>query len=130
MNDSTYFFYWIALILATYGGVCFIIWSYVTGSYKDIKYRLACMNVIILIVSWIYILIWNIYARGLRDTNHLKYHYLLSSDAWGFRYLPIVVLLLFISIKISTWICYTVRVRMFNKRQRRLINDKKTGTKN
>ena len=114
--DIAYLFYWITFLLLIYNGVCFVVWAFVSKSYHDDRYRMPCFNVLALIICFAYVLALNIYARGLRTTAHVNYHDFLNSQSWAIRYLPIVIMLLFISFRLTLWITDTVRIYCAKRR--------------
>lgn len=110
INDVAYSLYWAALILVVYNGICFVTWAIISRAYRDRRYRMACVNVVLLLVCFAYVLSLNIYARGLRISNRTGYDDFLSTPSWGVRYLPIIVLLVISSIRLTYWIVDTIRI--------------------
>lgn len=115
MVDITIWQYSIGVILLTYNLILYITWNIYSKNYKDKKYRPVCINVVLLIIAFIYTMGLGLYCRCLMGTP--AYIEFLDSNFWHWRYTPVLILFLLTSIRLTRWAYITIKINILKKNE-------------
>ena len=108
--DITIWQYSIGVILLIYNLIFYIAWNIVSKTYKDKRYRPVCINVILLITAFIYVMSIGLYCRCLSGTP--AYYDFLQSSFWHWRYTPVLILFSLTSIRLTRWAYITIKIKI------------------
>lgn len=112
--DITIWQYSIGVILLIYNLILYISWNIVSKNYKSKKYRPVCINVVMLILAFIYSFTLGLYCRCLKGSP--EYLEFLNSTFWDWRYTPVIILFLLTSIRLTRWAYITIKINRLKKK--------------
>ncbi len=133
--DLAYWHYLFAIVLLGYNFIIYLAWNYVSKSYKDKRFRPVCLNVIFLILAFMYVFSWNLYVRHFRYTDFEKYNAILESQFWQWKMLPVLLLFLLSTVRLTRWVVVTIKLYYRRKQvgkkfeQRQFNNKVQKGSK-
>ena len=133
--DLAYWHYLFATVLLGYNLIIYLAWNYVSKSYKDKRFRPVCLNVIFLILAFMYVFSWNLYVRHFRYTDFEKYNAILESQFWQWKMLPVLLLFFLSTVRLTRWVVVTIKLYYRRKQvgkkfeQRQFNNNVQKGSK-
>ena len=112
--------YTVGVMLLIYNLILYTLWNFVSKNHRDKRYRAVCINVIMLIMAFIYSFSLGLYARNLRETS--EYEPFMTSQFWAWRYTPVLLLFLVSSIRLTKWAIITIKLYFLKKKKGEKFN--------
>jgi len=107
--------YAIGVILLVYNLTFYTIWNFVSKNHKDKRYRAVCINVMSLILAFIYSFSLGFYARSL--PINIRMEYLDHSIFCAWRYTPVLLLFFISSVRLTKWGITVIKIHTLKKKQ-------------